>query len=105
MLVSLPAAVQLVGVPLVWSKLRQTSNIGFGQKLPGRIAGCCGGATDRSSMSMTPVVAEGPPDTSETRIFTALGGTTNGWFRRVNPDPAMAPCQPALWPVAVKWFC
>src|SRR5260370_40753543 len=103
MLVSLPAAVQLAGVPLVWFKLVPASNIAFGQKLPGRMAGCCGGAADRSSTSVTPVVAGGPPDTSATRISSALGGAPHARGPPVMPDPAMAALLPALLTGAPEW--
>src|SRR5579862_8242712 len=103
MLVSLPLRTQPAGVPLVWSRLAPSSNLGLGQKLFVKSAvggGAVGAsATDRSSISMTPKVVWGPPDTRAARIFTAPGGTTNTSLRLVNPEPTIAPCQPALWPM------
>src|SRR5579862_1915298 len=100
MLVSLPLRTQPAGVPLVWSRLTPISNLGLGQKLLARSAGGGGAvgasATDRSSMSMTPTVVSGPPDTRAARNLTAPDGTTNSWLRLVNPEPTIAPCQPAL---------
>src|ERR1700757_5001966 len=105
MVPSLPPLFQPFGVPLVWSRLMPSSKFGLGQKLPAKRGGCGGGATERSSISMTPTVAEGPPDTKEPRIFTPPGGTTNAWTCLVNTELAIAPCQPALWPEVVKLFC
>src|SRR5579864_7746077 len=97
---SLPLRTQPVGVPLVASRPVPSSNLGLGQKLLARSGGGGGAvgarATERSSMSMTPKVDSGPPDTRAARIFTAPAGTTRSWLRLVNPEPTIAPCQPAL---------
>src|SRR5438876_6631747 len=90
---SLPPLFQPLGVPLVWSRLTPSSKFGLGQKLPARRGGWGGGAIVRSSISMTPTVDEGPPDTSDTRILTPPGGTTNAWLRLVNAELAIVPCQ------------
>src|SRR5580765_5440961 len=97
---SLPLRTQPPGVPLVWSRLAPSSNLGLGQKLFVRSAVGGGGgaatATDRSSMSITPKVVSGPPDTRAARNFTAPGGTVKSSLRLVKPEPTIAPCQPAL---------
>src|SRR5690242_7042541 len=105
MLGSLPVRAQPPGVPVVWSRLAPSSNLGLGQKL--LVKSAVGGgavaarATERSSRSMTPIVVCGPPDTRAARIFAAPEGTTNTSLRLVNPEPSIAPCHPALWPVLV----
>src|SRR6516164_3677754 len=97
---SVPLRTQPSGVPLVWSRLDPSSNLGLGQKL--FVSSATGGgataatATDRSSMSITPKVVSGPPDTRAARSFTAPGGTSTCSLRLVNPEPTIAPCQPAL---------
>src|SRR6266446_2564180 len=81
MLVSLPPRLQFVGMPLVWSRLLPISKDGFTQKLPNSRFGTGARATDKSSMTITPVMVPEPPETREQRIFTAPSGTASVPFR------------------------
>src|SRR6185503_5172036 len=104
MVVSLPPRFQFETVPVVCSRLLPSSKDGFTQKLPNNRFGTCARATDKSSMSMTPVRVPDPPETREQRIFTAPGGTASDPFRFVNVESAMAPPHPALVvPLVTKW--
>ena len=58
---------QLAGVPLVWSRSVPSSKAEFTQKLPGTGVR----ATDKSSMTMAPVVPGKPPEARAQRILTA----------------------------------
>src|ERR1039458_311025 len=88
-----PPRVQFAGVPLVWSRLVPLSKVEFTQKLPGSKVTR---ATDKSSMTITPVMAGSPPEARAQRIVTAPTGTTNAAFRFVNDEYAMVLTQPAL---------
>src|SRR5258708_2974222 len=106
MLVSPPPRFQFEGVPFVWSRLMPSSNEGFTQKLPNSRFGTGERATDKSSMTITPVMAWPPPDTREQRIFPAPSGTANDPFRCVNVESAMVLTQPGLLvPLVTKWIC
>src|SRR5258705_333584 len=101
MVVSPPPRVQFAGVPLVWSRLVPLSKVEFTQKLPGSKLTR---ATDKSSMTITPVMAGSPPEARAQRIVTAPAGTTNAAFRFVNVELAMVPIHPALLvPEVVRW--
>src|SRR5882672_12146837 len=101
MVVSPPPRVQFAGVPLVWSRLAPLSKVEFTQKLPGSKLTR---ATDKSSMTITPVMAGSPPEARAQRIVTAPSGTTNAAFRFVNVEFAMVLTHPALLvPEVVKW--
>ena len=75
--IDLPPRFQLAGTPLVWSRLTPVSNVEFTQKLPDTVGTTR--ATDKSSISITPVIEALPPETSEQRIpvrcSTAAGVT------------------------------
>src|SRR5258708_1505885 len=88
-----PPRVQFAGVPLVWLRLIPSSKVEFTQKLPGSKLTR---ATDKSSMTMTPVMDGSPPETRAQRIVTAPSGTTNVAFRFVNVEFAMVLTHPAL---------
>src|SRR5436309_12024850 len=84
------------------SSCAPSSKVELTQKLSGRImGGAGGGAIERSSISIAPVVAAAPPETTEICMRAALAGTVNCWLRRVNVEQAISPVQPELWPVAV----
>src|SRR5437870_4949205 len=91
------------------SKLAPTSNVGFGKKLHARTVGgytIVDGwtATDRSSMTKTPVMDAEPPETREQRIVTAPHGTASDPFRLVNVEFAMVLTHPGLLvPEVTKW--
>src|SRR6266550_683482 len=102
MVPSLPPRFQFAGVPSGWLRLLPVSKVEFAQKLPDTSG--VTRATDRSSMIITPVRVPGPPETSEQRIFTALGGTSMDPLRFVNVEFAMVLTQPALVvPLVTKW--
>src|SRR6266850_1699862 len=90
--VSPPPRVQFAGVPLVWSRSVPSSKVEFTQKLPGTGTR----ATDKSSMTITPVMPGKPPETREQRILTAPTGTNNTPFRFVNVEFAMVLTHPGL---------
>src|SRR4051812_9774615 len=104
MVVSPPPRFQFVGVPVVWSKLVPSSKDGFTQKLPNSRFGTGERATDKSSITITPVIAASPPETSEQRILTAPTGTDKDPVRCVKVELAMVLTQPALLdPLVTKW--
>src|ERR1043165_3873770 len=101
-----PPRFQFVGVPVVWSRLVPSSNDGFTQKLPNNRFGTGERATDKSSMTITPVMAWSPPETREQRILTSPSGTDNEPFRFVNVESAMVLTHPSLLlPEVTKWVC
>ena len=86
---SLPPRFQFAGVPLVWSRLLPVSKVEFTQKLPGTSRQSAR-ATDKSSMTITPVMVPEPPETREQRIFTAPAGTSRDPLRFVNVESSIA---------------
>src|SRR5688572_9424592 len=101
MFVSPPPRVQFAGVPLAWFRLLPLSKVEFTQKLPGSKLTR---ATDKSSMTITPVIACSPPEARAQRIVTAPTGTTNAAFRFVNVEFAIVLTHPPLLvPEVVKW--
>src|SRR5437588_9173959 len=106
MVASLPPRFQFETVPVVWSRLLPSSKDGFTQKLPNSRFGTGARATDKSSMTMTPVMVPEPPETREQRIFTAPSGTASDPFRFVNVESAIVLTHPALVvPIVRKWVC
>src|SRR6266850_5048154 len=110
MVASLPPRVQPTGEAAAGSSNREpNSNVGLGKKLPGRMVGgmvCTAElrATDKSSMTITPVGSPEPPETREQRSLTAPTGTNKAPFRFVNVESAMVPTHPGLFvPVVIKW--
>src|SRR5258708_2118922 len=106
--IQLPAGAAVEGLSI----LTPTSNVGFGKKFPARMVGGTAvatgmTATDRSSMTITPVRVRSPPETSEHRIVTAPAGTVAVPFRFVNVELAMVPIHPGLALVVLgvtKWI-
>src|SRR5260221_1621788 len=106
MVVSPPARFQFVGVPVGTSRVVPSSNDGLTQKLPKSKFATGERATDKSSMTITPVMDWSPPDTSEQRIFTAPSGTDKEPLRLVKVESAILLTQPGLVvPLVTKWVC
>src|SRR5438132_12914510 len=106
MVASLPPRFQFETVPVVWSRLTPSSKDGFTQKLPNSRFGTGERAIDKSSMTITPVMAWSPPETREQRILTAPSGTDKDPFRFVNVESAMVLTHPSrLVPEVTKWVC
>src|SRR5262249_36356317 len=84
------------------SNWRPNSNVGLGKKLPAIMVGGTT-LTERSSMTITPVSDDAPPETKEQRIFTAPTGTVTEPSRLVNVEFLMELIQPGLLvPVVTK---
>src|ERR1035437_3220185 len=99
-----PPRFQFETVPVVWSRLVPSSNEGFTQKLPNSKFATGARATDKSSMTMTPVMLPEPPETSSQRMVTAPDGTTTEPFRFVNVESSIVVTHPGLVvPVVTKW--
>src|SRR5438046_1487644 len=100
----LPPRFQFETFPLVWSRLVPNSNDGLTQKLPKSKLGTAARVTDKSSISITPVIVPDPPETSEQRIFTAPSGTGTDSFRFVNVEFSIVLTHPPLVvPLVTKW--
>src|SRR4051812_7742278 len=91
---SLPPRFQFAGVPVGWSRLVPVSKVELTQKLPDTVGTTR--ATDKSSISIRPLIDALPPETSEQRIFTAPAGTTVEPLRMVNVEFAIEPAHPAF---------
>src|SRR5260370_9848519 len=101
-----PPRFQFVGVPVATSRVVPSSKDGFTQKLPKSKLATGARATDKSSMTITPVMDWSPPDTSEQRIFTAPSGTDNDPFRLVKVESEIVLTQPVLLlPLVTNGVC
>src|SRR5581483_12039177 len=104
MVLSPPPRFQFSGVPSTLSRPVPSSKVEFTQKFPGNKSAWAARATDRSSMTITPVTAVEPPDTREQRILTAPVGTAKDALRLVKVESSMVLTQPGLLvPVVTKW--
>src|SRR5450432_1084510 len=92
----LPPRFQFETAPPVWSRLLPSSKDGFTQKFPNSRFGTGARATDKSSITIVPLMDWSPPETREQRIFTAPSGTANDPFRFVNVESSMVLTHPAL---------